>query len=309
MIKRDFSKSNKEYFKRNKFALIGLALLVIVGIVVIACFGFNGNFEMKGYTEFSVSVHTYESKQISKFSKEIQNIVESNGGNFDNISVFGEGENTKLIVRYLNSLSGDKQTAINEAVITKLSLAEEDVTAHVKVSKIVRNADYVYTALAIILLVTVSSIFAYFRYNGASAITTILSCVFATILYLCLTAILRITIGLSYFAMLVILNLLVVYVAFAIFEHIREDERLQTNDFAGAINGAVKSTKNRAIFLTMALFATGLLFVALAPNPLKYVSLNLLFLAVTLLADVWYVIPFVWSVFITYTHKKRARNK
>ena len=53
----------------------------------------------------------------------------------------------------------------------------------------------------------------------------------------------------------------------------------------------------------------GILFVVFGTNPLKYVSLNLMFMAVVLLACAWYVIPFVWSVFITKCKNKEYQVK
>ena len=39
------------------------------------------------------------------------------------------------------------------------------------------------------------------------------------------------------------------------------------------------------------------------------ISLNILFLAVTLLAVVWYVVPFVWSVFVTKAKVRVPKQK
>ena len=66
MLRRDFTKSNKEYFRQNRVALISVALFLIIGIIVFTFFGMNGNFEIKGYTEFTVTVG--ESKAEDKLT-------------------------------------------------------------------------------------------------------------------------------------------------------------------------------------------------------------------------------------------------
>lgn len=308
MFKRDFSKSNKEYFKQNRVPLIVLAIVFIVAIVIMAVFGFKGNFEIAGYTEFNVSIHTDEAVTIANYSKEIENIVNENGGNFDNISIFGKGGNTQLVVRYLNELTSKNQTEISNAIISNLKLLKEDVSNHSKVSPVVRPADYVYAVVAIVLLATISSIFAYFRYNGASALAIILSLLFANLGFLSISALLRLTIGLSYFAMIVALNVLVLYALFAMLEHMRESSWLSNQDYATAIDKALKTSKLRMLFMSIALLVVGLLFVIIAPANIKYVSINIMFIAVMLLATAWYAFPFFWSVFITYSKNKTAKE-
>ena len=46
MLKRDFTKSNKNYFAKNKFILISIAVFLLVGILIASIFGFNQNFEL-----------------------------------------------------------------------------------------------------------------------------------------------------------------------------------------------------------------------------------------------------------------------
>ncbi len=308
MLKRDFTKSNKEYFKQNKIPLIVLAVVFVVAIIIMAVFGFNGNFEMAGCTEFNVAIHTEDSATVSKYSKEIEKIVNECGGNLDTISIFDKGGNTKLVVRYTKELSTDKQTEITKAIITNLNLTELDVSEHVAVSPVVRPADYIYTVVAVLLLTTIASLFAYFRYNGASAVAIILSTIFANFAFLSISAILRLTIGLSYFAMIVALNVLLVYCAFMLFGHIRSSNWLANKEYSNALSDALKNSKTRMIFVTIALLVVGLLFAIIAPSNIKYVSLNIMFIAVVLLATIWYALPFVWSVFITSTKNKSIKN-
>ena len=56
MLKRDFTKSNKEYFIKNKKILISIGVFLLIGILLLAIIGLNGNFEVAGYNEFTVTV-------------------------------------------------------------------------------------------------------------------------------------------------------------------------------------------------------------------------------------------------------------
>lgn len=304
---RDFTKSNIEYFKKNKIAIIVLSVFLIVGILIGSIFGFKENFEFAGYSEFTVKVGSEADNNA--IIKNITQIVNDYGGDFDTASIYDVGDNTRIVIRYSNQLNEDKQNEVTTAIITKLNIEESAVSEHVNVSPIVSTKDYVYTACAILILIVLVSIFAYFRYNGASALSIIISSIIGTLSFLSIGAILRLTIGASYFAMIVALNVLIMYSNIAIFEEIKSTNWLSNSDYASAINHGVKNSKFKLCALNIAVLIMGLLFVLFAPSALKYVSLNIMFIAVVALAVALYVVPFVWSVFITHCKKPKLSVK
>ena len=99
MLNRDFTKSNKEYFNKNKIVLIVLAVFLAIGIIIASVFGLHGNFEIAGYNEFSVTIGS--EMKVKEASKNVEQILKTYDAGFDTISVFGEGDETKLVVRYL----------------------------------------------------------------------------------------------------------------------------------------------------------------------------------------------------------------
>lgn len=309
MISRDFNKSNKDYFAKNKIALLVIGVFLLVGIVITAIFGMNRNFEFKGCNEFSVQVSVDKQAEISTHKKEIANIVNAEGGKVDTISISGEGDYQKVIVRYMNDLSSEVEINIENKIVAELGVTAEQVSDHVAIAPTVKAKDYVYTIAAVLLVVVVATLFAYFRYNGASALAIVIACSLGTLAYISIGSILRLTIGLSYFAMIAILNMLIVYLTVNMFEIMREESWLATKDYTSAITSALKKSKLKTLFITIAMFAMGVLFAIVAPTAIKYISLNILFLAVTLLAVVWYVVPFVWSVFVTKARVRLPKQK
>lgn len=307
MLKRDFAKSNKEYFSKNKITLISTALFLIVGIIIAAIFGFNQNFELKGYYEFSINVTA--NADINECPEVIEEVVNEFGADFDLVSVFDEGDNTELVVRYNKSISNKEFEKMEEKLANKLIVEVDDISPATFVGPVVRNIDYIFTATAILLLVAGVSVFAYFRYNGASAMAIIIACALGTLSFMCLSSILRLTIGMSYFAMLVILNLLIIYFACDLFENMRKESWLGNKEYTKALDSAMRASHTRQLFITIALMVVGMLLVLFATTPLKYVSLNVLFMAVVLLATAWYVVPFVWSALITLCKIKAYKVK
>ena len=302
---RDFTKSNKEYLYKNRVGIICVSLLLIVGIILLSIFGMNGNFEINGYTEFSIRAGE-DSSLYSVVVNTAKDVVNSYNADYDGYSIFGEGENTEIVIRYTDKISIENQIKINEQLEKELNFV---VTSHNFVEPIVRDIDYVYTAATILLLLLIATLFAYFRYNGASALSLIFSCFVATLGFISIGTILRLSIGLNYFAMLVALNVIVMYFAFNIFESIRSSSLLGNKDYAIALKSAIKDTKLRVSLISIAIMVIGVLFVVAAPLAIKYVSLNIMFMSVVVLATAWYILPFFWSLFITNPNNKTYKVK
>lgn len=307
-MRRDFTKSNKEYFTKNHIALICVSVFLILGILVAIIFGFNGNFEINGYNEFSISA-TANKKTYSNIYKQAEEVVNCYGGDYDSYSIMGEGDNTKIVIRYNNDLTIENQTKVNKDIAEALEIDIIKISEHKEVKPVVEAKDYVFTATAILLLVVAACIFAYVRYNGASSMAILLGCIIGSLGFMSLSAILRLSIGMSYFAMLVALNTIIIYFALTIFENMHKSNWLGNGDYETAISSSLKETRIRIMVFSIAILLLGVLFVAFAPAEIKYVSLNIMFIAVVALAVAWYVIPFAWSALITFCRKREYKVK
>ncbi len=309
MLNKDFSKSNKEYFKNNKSVLIAVGIFLLVGILVFAIWGMNGNFEIHGYNEFSVTVTEAKTEDYSKHKDAIGDIVNSYDGRFDNVLIYGEGDDTKYVVRYLDDIKAESVLEINQLIAEELNVSVDNVSTHVHVGPTVKNTDYLFTAVTILLLIVLATIFAYIRYNGASALAIIIGCVFGTLGYMSIGSILQLCIGMSYLAMLVILNMLIIYSAISLFEIMHKSSWLVSGEYNEAMKHGIKSSKFRMAVISVSILLIGLLFVLIAPLTIKYTALNIMFMAVSLLATSWYIIPFAWNVFIPYCRKREYKIK
>lgn len=308
MLNRDFTKSNKEYIKKNRVPLCVFVTFLIVGILVMSIFGLRGNFEMVGYNEFSVTVGS-EASEYKEYIETIESVLKSEKVNYDTVSIFGDGDDTQIVVRYMNNIDASQQEYLNSRLSVELDIEPALISEHQHVGASVENLDYIYTALAVLLLYIVVSIFCYVRYNGASAVAVLIASALGTMSFLSLTAILRLSVGISYLAMLVILNVMILYMAIQLFESIRESSYLDANDYANAITDGVNKTKFRACMISSALLLVGVLFVLFAPSTLKYVALNTLFIPVVLLATAIYILPITWNMLITFSKRKKKEKK
>ncbi len=307
MLNRDFTKSNKEYFSKNKWPLIAIAVFLLVGVVIACIFGFRGNFELAGATEFTVRIGS--TADTNECSRSVTSTVNSYGGSVESVVIFDDGDDTRLVVRYSREVNEVNQAKINDEIVTNLSLSGEDVSAHSFVAPTVRAKHYIFTVASILLIVVVASIFTAVRYNYASMITLLASCAVGTLGYLSISSILRLTIGLSYFAMLVALNVLITYVCLNYFENIKRGGWLVNGDYESAVKSTMKSSRFNLIFIASAILLAGLLLVVAGPSAIKYVSINIMFMAVIVLAVALYILPFFWSVLITHKNLKVAIKK
>ncbi|MBE7076741.1 MAG: hypothetical protein E7374_02485 [Clostridiales bacterium] len=309
MLNRDFTKSNKDYLSKNKITLIAVLVFLIAGLLCGLAFGFKKNFEMGGYNEVTVEIGEVTKKEQKSMSNKVEKIIKSYNADLDTISVYDEGDNAKLVVRYLNDLSDKKEAQINTKIADKLEIEITKISEHTEVDPAVKTKDFVFTAVSILIIAVIATIFAWFRYNSASAITTVVACGLGTLGFMSFATILRLSIGLNYLAMIVALNVLTIFIAFNLFEELRSSSLLHDEQYSNALSSAMKKIRTRAIFITLAIMLFSILLVIIAPSVVKYTSLNLLFLAVTFAGVILHVIPFVWSMLITHRSAKKLNIK
>ncbi len=308
MLNRDFSKTNFEYIKKNRIPLISVALFLILGLVIALIFGFNGNFELKGYNEFGVTIGTMTKAERNDVIDDVKKIINAENGDYDAYSIVGEGSNTEIIFRYTNDLSDEVEAKINAEISEELNLEANLISSHSAVGSSVRAQDYIFTATAILIILLLASVFAMFRYNVASAISLMITSAIGTLGFMSFASILRLSVGLSYFGMLVALNVLIVYFAFNIFETIRKESWLKNKNYGEAIKSALSHNRFRFNFIAIAMMIVDLLFVIIGTTAIKYVSINIMFMAVSVLAASCYVLPFVWSMLIGYNKLKYSKS-
>lgn len=309
MLKKDFKKSNIEYFKSNKFALIALTVFLIVGITLFAIFGLNGNFEVKGCYEFSVTVGENRTKKFVNDQRTISKIIDSYDGSFDTVSIYGEGDETQYIVRYINNIKEDDIEEINILVAEKLNVEASDISSHIRIKPVVKVSDYLFAGAAILIILLCATIFAYVRYNGASALALIFATIIGTFGFISIGAMMRLSVGANYLSMLVILNTLILYSGITLFENMHKSSWMISGDYSQAMAEGIKTSKFRVLFLSIATMAIGVAFVLFGTSTLKYSSLNILFIAVVHAFVSMYVIPFVWNVFILHCRKREYKVK
>ena len=305
MINRDFTKSNKQYLLKNKFVLILISAILVLGIVMLCAFGFKGGPDVSGYNTFSIKMGTtYKADKLDDYTDDINTNLSEQGAELYSVQVTGEGSATTLIVKYRGEVKDSfKLTSelSNDLIVNVSSISESS-----KVTPSVTNKDYIYTIAGGLIILAIAVIFIAFRYNLACAITAFTSSLLGVILLMALTVILRLTVNSSFLAINIITMLLVLGENFMLFDTL-EKERVKLkdkNDRSTQLKNTLKANSFRQKFMYGAMFAVALIFVILTPSMIKQASLIMLFAIVATMFVTVYAIPFVWCLTITQVSDK-----
>lgn len=282
--------------------LITVCLVLVAGLVLGIVLKFNTNFELGGYTEFSVTIESTDEKVVKESVNSIREILNNNGLKYDATITSTEDVGTKLTTRYLTKAKGITVALVNGEIKDKLDLTTDDFAHTYYEGKISKAAGL--TAIALGIVVVLFSIFASIRYARYTGLVTLISAIVGTGLYLSITALLRLTVGASYFALLVLLNLVIMYYEVCLFEATRKK-----GNIVEAIDNALIDNRKNMSVLAVGIAIVSLLFVVIAPTSLKFVSLDLMFVPVVSLAIGLYIAPYLFIVFTRLFTKKSREVK
>ena len=303
MINRDFSKSGKEYIKQNKVVLIVLAVIIALGVVMLAVFGFKGGSEVKGYNTFSVKMGiTYYAGDLGEYTDSLKNAIAKNGGDLQSVQVTGEGDYTTLVVKYCGKIKDISE--LNADISSELKISVLQISEHSHVDASLTNKDYIYSIAGGLIILTLAAIYVAFRHNTACAITSIAGSILAVALLMAITAIFRLTINSSFLAINIITMLLVLGESFILFDGIDKERANNKSDRSVQLSNTLKANAFRQKIMYGALFAIALIFVILMPNTIKQASLIALFATVVALFVTIYALPLLWCLTITRVSDK-----
>ena len=310
MINRDFTRSGKEYIKKNKIVLIALAAIIAVGIVMICAFGFKSGADINGYNTFSINIGTeYKSDNLGDYTQDINTNLSAYDAELQSVQLTGEGDGTTLVVKYMGKIKDVSK--LNMELAEDLKIDVSTISEHTEVSASLTNQDYIYTIACGLIIVTLAVIYIVCRYNLACGITALCASSLGFVLLMCLTSMFRLTINSSFLAINIITLLLILGESFMMFDRL-EKERLELkdkNDRTTQLSNTLKANAFRQKLMYGSIFMVLLVFIILLPSTLKQASLIGLFAIVVAMFITVYALPFLWSLTITQVSDKIRAKK
>ena len=172
MLNRDFSKPKKDYILKNKFVLLALAVIMIASIIVTSILGVNTTPEFDGGYMFSVKVgHEITDAKLEKYTKEIDAILDDNKLDVYSVQFKGEGELSSIQVTYTGEPTINKINKVNKAVSSYFKVELNNISDHEYLEPTIENEDYIYTAVACLIVLLTAVVFTIFRHNIGYALS------------------------------------------------------------------------------------------------------------------------------------------
>lgn len=311
MLNRDFSKSKREYLKKNKALLIVLALFLVVGIVVTAIFGFNANPDFTG--GHVVDIHLTQEvsdKELDKYEDKISSILSENNLSLYSVQLKGQGDNAVLEVKYTGKITEDKINKVNAGFVTELDDVVNDFE-HLEFSKVVSSSDYIYTIMAGLIILVLASIFVLIRHNIAYAISMMGASLFSVLGLMSVFGILRLEIGMPFFFILIACFVYTIYESLILFEKMRDVASLpeNKNDKSKHIVMGMKNNANRLQYTSLGLFFLGFAFVVFGTTLSRPIALGFMFAIILALVSISLVLPFIYNLTIEKVTVKTRKVK
>ena len=305
MINRDFTRSGKEYVKKNKFVLIALALILAMGIVMLCVFGFKGGSDVAGYNTFSIKMgNEYEADELKDYTQNINIVLAENDANLHSVQLTGEGDYTTLVVKYSGNI--DDINKFNVELANELDVNVNIISEHYKVEASITSRDYIYAVACGLVIITIAVIYMAFRHNLACTITALIGSILGVALLMALVLIFRLTVNSSFLAINILTILLILGESLILFDGLdKERANLKDkNDRNNQLSNTLKANALRQKIMYGSLFAMALVFVILMPNVIKQASVLVLFATVVAMFITVYALPFFWCLTITQVSDK-----
>lgn len=299
MLNRNFSESKKTYLSKNKWNLIALGVFVLIGVLVAAIFGFNGNPEIKGCHLVNINIGTTTTdSQLDDYNSKLNQVFASNDLNLYSVQLKGVGAETTLEVKYTGKKIESKIENLNADIATELEVDASQISQHKKVSATVSSSDYIWTVVAGLLILIFASIFVAIRHNLAYAMCTLGAGVYSILAMLSAYAILRLEVGASFMFVVIASMVFTVFEALIWFENMRDVRKNKEykDDFNKQLTLWLKNTNKQLQFTSISLFVVGLAMVVFGTNLSRNIALSFMFAIVAGLLSLMFVLPLVYNL-------------
>lgn len=318
MLNRDFSESKKTYLAKNKWTLIGIGVVLLIGILVASIFGFNRNPDYVGCNMVNVNVgETVSDSKFDDYNSKLNTIFASSDLNLYSVQLKGEGAETTLEIKYTGKANDTKIADLNSEIASQLEVDITKISAHKKVSATVDSTDYVYAVLAGLLILVFASIFVAIRHNMSYAICTLGAGAFSVLAMLCTYAILRLEIGASFMFVVIASMVFTIFEALIWFENMRDVRKNKEykDDLNKHLTLGLKNTNKQLQFTSISLFSVGLILVIFGTKLSRNIALSFMFAIVIALVSLMFVLPFIYNMtvdkvkFRPFVAKRKKENQ
>ncbi len=225
-MKKEFN-----FVKHGPKFMIGSAIVILIGIIMMAIFGLNLGMDFTGGTVLSLDSGAETIEKQAEYEKEIAAVMKENGLEISKFQIEGEGNSANILISFQDKEGADaaEMEVILEDLKTDLAtlsfLEEDGIEFSERVGPSATESLITNATIAILFAVVLMLIYIMIRFETLSGLTAIIALVHDALIMLSMVAIFRIEINSTFIAALVTIIGYSINDTIVVFDKVRENSK------------------------------------------------------------------------------------
>ncbi len=316
-----FSKKEHKIVEKAKIWFLIPVVIVLIGAIMFAVFGFNLGIDFTGGTVIEISVGSAfegtNGEQVKQqYKTDIENVLKDQGLKISYYQQSGNGEETKLIVRYqdIDGKTEEQMEEISSNVVanlkTELSLEDSAIEQSQRIGATASSELLINCLLAMLIAVIFMLIYIGFRFELSFGISAIVALSHDLLIMCALMAVFQIQINSSFVAALITIIGYSINNTIVIFDRIRDNkknEKYANVSNAYVANISIKESLTRTIYTTITTLFAIVILAIIGVSTIREFALPIIF---GLLAGTYssiFVAGPLWAIINDRTVKRNSK--
>lgn len=295
-----------DFCKRAKFFLIGAAALILIGLIVVACWGFNLGYDITGGYAVQVKYDATQTDNFDKFTSNVEEIVCNRKVSIDTTQKLGENNDQYVVIKYRAKSKDDDIEAKNNDIYNALVevYGSENVEDVAKIGSSFSNKTVLFTSIGLIVAAVVVFIYMAIRFHFSMGLATIFAFALDILLMLALTAICRIEVSGNYTTIIGTTAAMSLVFNSVLFASLRAGSRKQFDKSNDNINAKIRNSIKYNFIMAVALLII-IFFTFYAVNLTTGFAIALILAMIVTLYTSTFISAPLWQMI--YSDKRSAK--
>ena len=248
-----------------KYFLIIIATVLVIGIILACCFGFNTSIEFGGGTQLKVTINDINT--ASTIRKDSIAVLKDNKINVESSFVEDNGTATYLVIRSTNKTIKNADE-VKQQLADKLNIDVSQISNFESIKGSLSSSNLILFGVGVILAITIFFFIGWLRYKLVGGATLALTILGNFLLYFALLAITRIYLSSASLVSLVVSSIICLVLVVSILENVRQNYGTKQFENLSEKDIVIESAKPAIIpmLITIAIVALFSIILLFVPN-------------------------------------------